>query len=297
MTVQTWQGTRVVVTGASSGIGAALARTLAAAGADIVIVARRAELLDAVRSECEERGARCHAITCDLADLDAVDRFAAQALDVLGGVDVHIEGLGREPIDGVEVDRFAAQALDVLGGVDVLFNNAGGGTVRAALDTPWDELEYLDRLNYLSPVRLTRALLPSMLERGSGSVSTVSSMAARWSTPGEASYAAPKAALAAYFEALASELWYSGVSFHVVFPALIGLAPDVDGPDSLADSRNPSREIPAPVLARAMMRQVEQGAFELYMPSTQREQVAARAAAVESTVKFMADWYRDGGNH
>ncbi len=266
MTVQTWQGTRVVVTGASSGIGAALARTLAAAGADIVIVARRAELLDAVRSECEERGARCHAITCDLADLDAVDRFAAQALDVLGGV-------------------------------DVLFNNAGGGTVRAALDTPWDELEYLDRLNYLSPVRLTRALLPSMLERGSGSVSTVSSMAARWSTPGEASYAAPKAALAAYFEALASELWYSGVSFHVVFPALIGLAPDVDGPDSLADSRNPSREIPAPVLARAMMRQVEQGAFELYMPSTQREQVAARAAAVESTVKFMADWYRDGGNH
>jgi NAD(P)-dependent dehydrogenase (short-subunit alcohol dehydrogenase family) len=261
-----WSERRVLLTGASSGIGAALARELARAGAVVGLCARRTEMLDAVLADCRVHSPDSRAWTVDLADLDGIDAFAATASDALGGV-------------------------------DVLVNNAALSNYHAdALATPWADVEYMMRCNYLSPVRLTRALLPAMLERGSGHVVTVSSMAKQMSSPGESAYAASKAALSAWFEATATEHWSSGVRFHLVYPALIGLEPGVDADDSVADTPNSGEVVPAPVLARAMMRQVEADDFELFMPHSARDLARGRADDIVPFLEMMAAWYeRTGG--
>jgi NAD(P)-dependent dehydrogenase (short-subunit alcohol dehydrogenase family) len=258
-----WSGTRVLLTGASSGIGAALARELAAAGAVVGMCARRTELLDAVLADCRASSPECRAWTVDLADLDAVDQLAATATSELGAIDVlvHNAALSNYHADG--------------------------------LTTPWEDVEYLMRLDYLSPVRLTRAIVPAMVEQGRGRVVVVSSMAKQMSSPGETAYAAAKAALSAYFEALATELWSSGVRFHLVYPALIELS-GADGDDSLADTPNSGDLIPAPVLARAMMRQVERDELELFMPYSARDVVQARQRDLAGSIEMMAAWYARG---
>jgi len=162
---------------------------------------------------------------------------------------------------------------------------------------PWADVEYLARLNYLSPVRLTLAALPAMLTRGSGQVLTVSSMAARTSTPGEAAYAAAKAALSGFMEALAAELWSTGVTFHLVYPGLIDLTPGVDGDDAIAETSTGADRIPAPVLARAMRAQLDAGDFELYMPHSMRSFSTNRGRDIGASVEFMADLYHSGQLH
>ncbi len=158
---QTWAGKRVLVTGASSGIGAALARELARAGAVVGLCAQRTELLSDVLSECRRWVPTCRSWTVDVSE---------------------IEGLSE----------LARTAEEELGGVDVLVNNAGLSRHGAAESMAWSDVEYLTRLNSLAPLRLTQAVLPAMRARGSGQVIAVSSMAARLPTPGEAAYAAAR---------------------------------------------------------------------------------------------------------
>jgi NAD(P)-dependent dehydrogenase (short-subunit alcohol dehydrogenase family) len=261
-----WAGRRVLLTGASSGIGAALAVELARAGAVLGLCARRTELLDAVLAEVRTHSPGSAAWTVDLADLDAVDALAERAVAELGAV-------------------------------DVLVNNAARSNYRAgALETPWADLEYMMRCNYLSPVRLTRALLPAMLARDEGRVVVVSSMAKHMSSPGESAYSATKAALSAWFEATATELWSTGVRFHLVYPALIGLEPGVDADDAVADTATSGEVIPVPVLARAVRRQVEADEFEQYMPRSAGDLARRRANDLVPTIEMMAAWYtRTGG--
>ncbi len=263
--LDTWDGRRVLVTGASSGIGAAFARELASAGAVVGLCARRTELLDAVLADCQASVPACRSWTMDLSDLDA-----------LGG--------------------FVAQVEDELGGIDVLVNNAALVKGGDAMTTPWETVEYMTRLNYLSPVRLTHEVLPAMLDRGDGQVVTVSSMAARMSTPGESAYSGAKAALSGYFESLAGEVWGKGVTFHMVYPGLIEVKTGLDGDDALAASPDPRTRVPAPVLAREMRRQVEQGTFELYVPYLMKEQFENRAADVGASVERMARWWGSGAS-
>ena len=262
--ITSWEGQRVLVTGASSGIGAAIARDLAGAGATVGLCARRTSLLHEVLRDCRRSAPGSMAWTVDLTELDGLDSF---------------------------IRRVEAE----LGGIDVLVNNAGVSLGGDATTLPFSELETQLCINYLSPVRLTLAALPAMQARGSGHVVTISSMAARMSTPGEAAYAGAKAALAAYFEALAGERWDGPVRFHLVYPALIDVTPGLDGDDALAERSNGATPIPAPVCARAIRRQVERDDFELYVPRTMHAAVAARAADVAGSVEFMAGWYRDGG--
>jgi short-subunit dehydrogenase len=264
--VTAWQGQRVLVTGASSGIGAAIARDLAGQGATVGLVARREELLELVLADCRAHAPDSVALPFDLTDLD---------------------GLGSL------VQRAEAE----LGGIDVLVNNAGVTYAGPAATAPLDDLEAQLRINYLSPVRLTQLVVSAMTARGSGQVTVISSMAARTSTPGEAAYASAKSALSTYVEALAGELWGGPVRFHLVYPALIDLTEGVDGDDELARSSDGATPIPAPVAARAIRHQLESDEFELYIPETMRGFVAGRSRDVAGGIEFMAKLFREGRLH
>jgi short-subunit dehydrogenase len=178
---------RVLITGASSGIGAATALAFARAGDTVGICARRTDRLAAVLDACRVHAPDSQMWTVDLAQLD----------DLAG---------------------FATRAVDDLGGVDVLVNNAGVPKRRMSTAMTPDDAESVMTTNYFSPVRLTLALLPGMLERGSGHVVNVSSMGAHMIAFGTGAYAATKGALELFTEALYLELAGSGVAAHLVVP-------------------------------------------------------------------------------
>jgi short-subunit dehydrogenase len=173
----------VLVTGASSGIGAATAVAFAARGATVGICARREERLAEVLAELP----RGRSWTVDLANLDAIDDFAATVMADLGGV-------------------------------DVLVNNAGVPKRRKTTAMTPADVEGVMATNYFSPVRLTSALLPGMVARGSGDIVNVSSMGAHMVAFGTGAYAASKAALELYTEALYLELAGTGVRAHLLVP-------------------------------------------------------------------------------
>ena len=183
-------GSRVLVTGGSSGIGAGLAEELAARGATVGIAARRADRLAGVLERCRAHSPESRMWATDLADPDAVDRLARDAVDAFGGVDLLVNNAGIPK-------RRHVTALDI-------------ATVEAVM-----------AINFLSPARLTLALLPQMLARGSGRIVNVSSVAAPLSSPGESAYDASKAALAVFSEAMAVDLWDTGVKVTVVYPGVV----------------------------------------------------------------------------
>lgn len=176
------EGRRVVITGGSRGIGAALAREFAGAGADVVVVARPSADLDEVAAEVGGR-----ALAADLTDPDQVDRL---------------------------VDR----CREVLGEIDVFVNNAGVETTDAFGHLAVDELRTVARLNFEAPLLLTRAVLPSMLERGDGHIVNVSSLAGAIAWPGLAAYCGTKAGVTNFTETLRMELARSGIGLTVVAP-------------------------------------------------------------------------------
>ncbi|NAZ74301.1 SDR family oxidoreductase [Kineococcus sp. T13] len=174
-------GKRVVVTGGSRGIGAAVVQRFLDGGADVVTTARSAT------------GETPQAAT-----------FIAGDVSTPAGV-----------------RTFAAAALEVLGGVDVVVNNAGAARLHLGGTSSIPDEEWLDALdlNYLSAVRVTGALLPALREAGAGgAVVNISSVAALTPTPPLAHYAAAKAALNAYGKALAAELAPAGIRVTTVVP-------------------------------------------------------------------------------
>jgi short-subunit dehydrogenase len=175
---------KIVVTGASSGIGAATAEAFAAAGHQVALVARRADRLADVASRC---GPSARTWVADLAELDALASLA-------------------EVIDSE------------LGGVDVLVNNAGVPRRKRVPNMTGDDLEEVLRVNFLSPARLTLAFLPRMIQRGSGHVVNVSSMGVHSAAFGIGAYAASKAALELFTESLYLELAKTGVRAHLFVP-------------------------------------------------------------------------------
>ncbi|MGV4926678.1 SDR family NAD(P)-dependent oxidoreductase (plasmid) [Streptomyces sp. BHT-5-2] len=173
-----------LVTGASSGFGRAIAEAAVAAGDTVIGTARRPE---------------------GLADLVAAhpDRVEAIALDVT---------------DGGRTDVVAADVLARYGRVDVLVNNAGRTQVGAFEETTDQELRDLFELHVFGPARLTRALLPQMRERGSGSIVNISSFGGQLSFAGFSAYSATKAALEQLSEGLADEVAPFGIKVLIVEP-------------------------------------------------------------------------------
>lgn len=177
-----------LVTGASSGIGAAIAGELAARGHAVILVARREERLRSLATELrEEHGAEAAAFACDLADPADRDRL------------------------GVEMGRIGRT-------IEVLVNNAGYGSRGEFASNDRERMVGMVRLNVETVVDLTGRFLPGMIDRGRGSIINIASVAAFQPMPGTATYAASKAFVLSFSEAIRTELRGSGVTVTAVCP-------------------------------------------------------------------------------
>ena len=177
-----------LVTGASSGIGKELARLFAADGHDVVLVARRLPLLEALASELGARyGRKTWAVACDLSSAAGVESLLGE---------------------------LAARGLEV----DFLVNNAGSGTTGRFVDSPLAREVAMAELNAMTVVRLTGALLPGMVARRRGRVLNVGSWAGFQPGPYMATYYASKAFVNSFSEALFEELRGTGVTVTVSCP-------------------------------------------------------------------------------
>jgi short-subunit dehydrogenase len=223
----------VLVTGASSGIGAALAEVLAGRGDTVALVARRAGRLDAVLAACRETS-------------PASERWAADLSDT------------------TDAAALALAIWDHYDGIDVVVNNAGAPMRRHASQLTMAEVERTMAINYFSPVAITLALLPRMLARRSGVIVNVSSLGGRLGITTEAAYSGSKFALAGWSESLAIDLDRSGVTVKLVLPGAIDTeiwdqpgndAPLYDGP------KEPPSEI-----AEGIADAIDSDTFEHYLP-------------------------------
>jgi NAD(P)-dependent dehydrogenase (short-subunit alcohol dehydrogenase family) len=184
---------RILLTGASSGIGEAAAEKFARRGATVVAVARRQDLLDALVDRITSAGGTAHAHACDLSDLDAVDELVGILERDLGGIDILINNAGRS------IRRPLAESLD-----------------------RWHDVERTMALNYYSPLRLIRGIAPGMRERGDGHIINVSTWGVLTeSTPLFSVYNASKAALTAVSRIIETEWGEQGVHSTTLFYPLV----------------------------------------------------------------------------
>jgi short-subunit dehydrogenase len=174
----------VVVTGASSGIGEAIAREYLQRGAKVTLIARRRDRLDKL-AEGHEKST--HVVQADLGNPEVAFSW----------------------LDGAE---------EAMGPIDVLVNNAGVQIVKSVLDTSWEDGERLLALDLHTPLRLTQLVLKRMVPRKSGTIVDIASMAALGPTPGMFFYNAAKAGLAAASEGLRAEMKPYGVHVVTVYP-------------------------------------------------------------------------------
>lgn len=182
----------MLITGASSGIGAATAIRVGRNGGRVVLVARTLEKLNDVKAQVEEVGGEAHVYPCDLTDSDAIGAMAEQVIADLGGV-------------------------------DILMNNAGM-SIRRSIANSYDRLHDFERtiqLNYLGAVAVILKVLPGMRERGFGHIVNVSSMGVQINTPRFSAYVASKNALDGFSRSIASEVVDDGVSITTVYMPLV----------------------------------------------------------------------------
>ena len=251
-------GTTALVTGASSGIGAALARALAAHGVTVGLVARRKERLEEVLADCTPTAPRSRLWAADLGDVERAERVALEAWETFG----HL---------------------------DVLVNNAGIPKRRHVTELTYDEVEEVMRVNFLSPARMTLALLPPMLERGAGSIVNVSSVAGRLGNPRESAYSASKFALCGWSEALNVDLWDTPIEVRLINPGAIDTEIwDLPGEDApIYEGEKESAES----VANGIVAAIEGDRFEHYLPDM-KPFVDAKQADIDSFMAGAADWVR-----
>jgi short-subunit dehydrogenase len=183
-------GAKVLVTGASSGIGAALAVALVQRGATVGLIGRRADRLGDVLGRCQSSAPASRMWVGDLGDLEWAERVTVEAWEEFG----HL---------------------------DVLVNNAAIPKVRAVTSLTPADVELTMAVNFFSPVRMTLVVLPRMLERGRGAIVNVASMGGRVGISHEAAYTASKFALTGWSESLAIDLHGTGIDIRLVQPGPI----------------------------------------------------------------------------
>ena len=185
-------GKIVMITGASSGIGFHSAKKLAAAGAKVILVARTRDKLEQTRDILERAGGEAHVYPCDLANLE-------------------------------DIDRMAAEVLRDFGHVDILINNAGR-SIRRAVAESYDRFHDFERtmqLNYFGAVRLIMALLPSMAKRKRGHIVNISSIGVLANAARFSAYVASKSALDAFTRCLSAEVRARNIHTTAIYMPLV----------------------------------------------------------------------------
>jgi NAD(P)-dependent dehydrogenase (short-subunit alcohol dehydrogenase family) len=186
------KGKRVMITGASSGIGLEAALKVGEAGGEVLLVSRTREKLDEVADQVRERGGTAHVHPADLSDTD-------------------------------DLERMAQEVISEHGGIDVLINNAGR-SIRRSVARSYDRFHDYERtmqLNYYGALKLILAFLPGMRERKDGHVVNISSIGVQTNTPRFSAYVASKAALDAFSRCVAPECVGDNVKFSTVYMPLV----------------------------------------------------------------------------
>ena len=239
------RGKRILITGGSSGIGLATAAGLVRKGARLFIVGRRAEAI-------------------------------GQALESLRAADGWADGTDADVSTEQGRHRALMAARASMGGVDVLINNAGGVRAGRLEDTPGHDIEKMVAVNLLAPILLARAAMPDLRASGDGMIVNVSSGIALVGVPFYATYAAVKAGISHFGEALRRELSGEGVHVLTVYPGATDtpmMASSRAGPD-LGFVRES-----ADAVAQAIIEGMETGALQVIRGGTVREAMIAQNRA------------------
>ncbi len=228
-----YTGKTVWITGASSGIGAALARDVASRGAHVVLSGRNESRLAEVASDCQE----CLILPFDVRD----DTALADA---------------------------SAKAIAWKDSVDLAFANAGVSQRSRALNTDMQVYRDIIDIDLTAQIAFSQSLIGHMAERGSGAIAFISSIAGKVGVPMRTAYCAVKFGLAGYADALRAELSQSGVGVHVIYPGSV--ATDVAKNALVADGATRGRSdkaidegIPAPDAAKTMLDAIAAGEREI----------------------------------
>jgi dehydrogenase/reductase SDR family protein 7B len=182
-------GKTIWITGASSGIGAALAHALAARGARLILSARSADKLETVRQGCRRP-----------------DEHLCLVMDL---------------VDPASIETAWNRLQELSRKVDILINNAGMTQRALVLETRMEVYRLLLEVNFLSAVDLTKKVLPGMLERGAGQIVAVSSLMGKFSSPQRSGYAAAKHALQGFMDSLRAEVHAAGIRVLIVSPGFV----------------------------------------------------------------------------
>lgn len=248
------EGKHVLITGASSGIGAALARAMAARGATVGVVARREDRLADVLADCRASSPDSVMWVADLAD-------------------------------GITASRLALQAWHAMGGIDILVNNAAIPKRRSVTALKPFEVENVMQVNFIAPMRLTLALLPRMLARRAGTIINVSSVAGRLGIATESAYCASKFALCGWTEAMAIDLADTGVVVKLIQPGPV----DTEIWDQ-SDNEPPAYTGPKVTpeeVAEGIIAALDSDRFEHYLPDL-KAVVDAKNADLDAFIAGMA---------
>lgn len=186
----TFQDKTVIITGASSGLGREFARQFVRAGAKVGILARRRDKLDALATELKKSGGKVHAVVADV-------------------------------VDRVKLSQAIKEIETELGPTDILIANAGIALHMSARRFDVEKVARTFDVNVMGVIHSVAATLPGMLQRGSGQIVGISSLAAFRSVPTSQAYCASKSAVSAYLEGLRIELLSSGVDVSVICPGFI----------------------------------------------------------------------------
>jgi len=231
-----YRGTAGIVTGASSGIGAQLAKDLAARGMRVALLARRTDRLEEVAAAIRTAGGDALVVQCDVAERASVE-------------------------SAVRV------ALDRHGRLDLLVNNAGYGRHVLFKDHDVADIERMVRTNLLGIVYMMKAALPAMRAQGKGWIVNLSSVAGKLGQPDEAVYSATKFAVAGLSEGLSYELAPLGIHVMTVYPALVRT--EMFTPEVMARMpRGAERSFLTPAdFSRHVLRALARGKHEVTVPS------------------------------
>jgi len=244
----------VVVTGASSGIGFVTARAFARRGATIVGVARREELLQKLLAECQPHATAASYLVGDLGE-----RVFAEHV-----IDDTVQRYGR---------------------LDILVNNAAVSKHKQIYHMSADEADYVMRVNFMSSVWTTLAAIPYMLSRGGGTIVNISSFAAKVAPPREAAYAASKAAMNSFSEALWNDLAGSNIHVAIINPGPIDTEIWLKEDEPVAYK---GRKYPPEIVTDAIFEAIEKRRYEMTIPKRNPMLLTARflRLAIPGVLRF-----------